>query len=235
MLPNLSFRPPGTQGRSRRVQRSGPLPIGKTAIEPVAPPTFMYKRIPAMRLLRRAMDLIGAAILAVLVLPIIVVACAAILLEDGMPLIFHQERVGRAGRIFTIYKLRTMKKAACGTAYKPKAGDSRITRVGSILRKLSIDELPQLFNVLRGDMSIVGPRPEMPFIVRRYEKWQHLRLLAKPGLTCIWQTECRSTVPLDHPRATILDLAYIERASPALDAGLVLRTIGAVFSTRGAR
>jgi lipopolysaccharide/colanic/teichoic acid biosynthesis glycosyltransferase len=128
-----------------------------------------------------------------------------------------------------------MKTTACGEAYKPSPGDSGITRVGAILRKTSIDELPQLYNVVRGDMSIVGPRPEMPFIVRRYETWQHLRLLAKPGLTCIWQTECRSTVPLEHPLATLMDLAYIERASPAVDAGLVLKTIGVVLSARGAR
>jgi lipopolysaccharide/colanic/teichoic acid biosynthesis glycosyltransferase len=204
-------------------------------VEPSAPQVFIYKRSPAARRLRRAADVMCALALGVLAVPFVLLACVAIFLEDGKPLIFRQKRVGQFGRLFTIYKLRTMKTAVCGEAYKPAAGDSGITRVGAILRKLSIDELPQLFNVLRGDMSIVGPRPEMPFIVRRYEKWQHLRLLANPGLTCIWQTECRSTVPLDHPRATMMDLAYIERASPAVDAGLVFRTFGAVFSRRGAR
>jgi lipopolysaccharide/colanic/teichoic acid biosynthesis glycosyltransferase len=200
-----------------------------------APPVFVYKRSPASRHFRRAADIIGALLLGAIALPILLAACIAIFLDDGAPFIFRQRRVGRFGRLFTIYKLRTMKKTACTDAYKPSSGDAGITHAGAILRKLSIDELPQLFNVLRGDMSIVGPRPEMPFIVRRYQKWQHLRLLATPGLTCIWQTECRSTIPLDHPRATMMDLAYIERASPAVDAGLVLRTIGAVFSTRGAR
>jgi lipopolysaccharide/colanic/teichoic acid biosynthesis glycosyltransferase len=200
-----------------------------------APKIFVYRGSPAARRLRRVADVIGGIALGVIAAPIVFVACAAIYLEDGAPFVFRQKRVGQFGRIFTIFKLRTMRTTACGEAYKPKAGDSGITRVGAILRKFSIDELPQLVNVLRGDMSIVGPRPEMPFIVRRYEKWQHLRLLAKPGLTCIWQTECRSTVPLDHPRATMMDLEYIERASPSLDAGLVLRTFAAVFSTRGAR
>lgn len=199
-----------------------------------APPIFIYRRSRADRN-RRIVDLIGAVTLGVLTLPILLVALLAIYIEDGKPLIFRQRRVGRFGRLFTIYKLRTMKTSVCGEAHKPSPGDSGITRVGAILRRLSIDELPQLFNILRGDMSIVGPRPEMPFIVRRYEKWQHLRLLAKPGLTCIWQTQCRSTVPLDHPRATTMDLEYIERASPAVDAELILRTFGAVFSARGAR
>lgn len=199
-----------------------------------APPIFTYKRSRADRN-RRIVDLFGAVALGTLTLPILLVALLAIFLEDGRPLIFRQRRVGRFGRLFTIYKLRTMKASACGEAHKPSPGDSGITRVGTILRRFSIDELPQLFNILCGDMSIVGPRPEMPFIVRRYEKWQHLRLLANPGLTCIWQTQCRSTVPLDHPRATTMDLEYIERASPAVDAELILRTFGAVFSARGAR
>lgn len=167
--------------------------------------------------------------------PIVLLACLAIYCDDGKPFVFRQVRVGRFGRLFTIYKLRTMKKTTCVEAYKPNGGDSGITRVGAVLRKFSVDELPQVFNVLRGDMSLVGPRPEMPFIVRRYEKWQHLRLLANPGLTCIWQTKCRSEVPLDHPLATKMDLAYIERASFGFDAALMLRTIGAVISTRGAR
>ncbi len=201
----------------------------------VAPDVFVYRRLSAEGRLRRAVDIAGALVLGMVALPILLFACIAIYVEDGTPFVFRQQRVGQFGRLFTIFKLRTMRAATCGEAYKPKRGDSRITRVGAVLRKLSIDELPQLFNVLRGDMAIVGPRPEMPFIVRRYENWQHLRLLAKPGLTCIWQAKCRSTVPLDHPRATLMDLDYIERASPAMDTELILRTIGAVFSTRGAR
>ena len=199
-----------------------------------APKIFVYVQTRTDRY-RRTLDLIGAIVLGAIALPILLLACIAIFFEDGKPLVFRQTRVGRFGRLFTIYKLRTMKKTVCGDAYKPSADDSGVTRVGAILRKSSVDELPQLFNVLRGEMSIVGPRPEMPFIVRRYEKWQHLRLLVNPGLTCIWQTQCRSTVPLDHPRATTMDLEYIERASPAVDAELILRTFGAVFSARGAR
>jgi lipopolysaccharide/colanic/teichoic acid biosynthesis glycosyltransferase len=195
---------------------------------------YNYSRAQANRI-RRIADFIGALVLGIFAAPILLAACVAIYLEDGAPLIFRQRRVGRFGRLFTIYKLRTMKRTASSESYKPNAGDSGITHVGAFLRRFSVDELPQLSNVLRGEMSIVGPRPEMPFIVRRYQRWQHLRLLANPGLTCIWQTECRSTVPLDDPRATLMDLDYIKRASPAVDAALVLRTIGAVFSARGAR
>ena len=184
--------------------------------------------------LRRAFDIAGALIGIVIFAPIVAVAAVAILLEDGGPIFFTQKRVGRYERLFSIYKLRTMRKEKCFDALSPRtSNDDRITRVGRILRKYSIDEFPQLINVVRGEMSIVGPRPEMPFIVRRYERWQHLRHLVRPGITCIWQARYRSTIPLEKPEATHLDLEYIRQASPLTDSMLIVQTITAVFSARG--
>jgi lipopolysaccharide/colanic/teichoic acid biosynthesis glycosyltransferase len=188
-----------------------------------------------MRRVRRAVDIILAAPLLLLSAPVVALAAIAILLEDGGPVIFVQHRVGRFERLFVMYKLRTMKKAACEDRVSPtSAGDDRITRVGRILRRASIDEIPQLLNVLRGDMSLIGPRPEMGIILGRYEAWQHLRHLISPGLTCIWQSTVRSTIPLHRPEATELDLDYIRRASPLLDGAILLRTVNSLVSQKGA-
>jgi lipopolysaccharide/colanic/teichoic acid biosynthesis glycosyltransferase len=185
--------------------------------------------------IRRAVDVLVTLLLLVVATPIVMFACLAILVEDGAPVFFTQRRAGRFERTFTIYKLRTMRKELCGDRPSPThVGDSRITTVGSFLRKASIDELPQLFNVLRGDMTIVGPRPEMPVIIRGYERWQHLRHLVTPGITCIWQATCRSRIPLNHPDATALDIDYIQRASPTLDGALLIRTFLSVVLQRGA-
>lgn len=184
---------------------------------------------------RRVMDVILATLGLCLVAPVLFVAAIVIAAEDGFPIVFAQQRVGRFERLFTMYKLRTMKKNQCYDSASPaSAHDARVTRAGKWLRKLSIDELPQLVNVIRGDMSLVGPRPEMPFIVKRYERWQHLRHLAKPGLTCIWQTSCRSEIALNKPEATMMDLEYIKTASPATDGALLLKTFATVFSSHGA-
>jgi len=197
--------------------------------------TLIYRENRATRRLRRAIDAVLAGTLLLLTAPIVAIACLAIFLEDGGPVIFTQRRAGRFERMFTIYKLRTMKLAACGDRPSPTSGaDDRITRVGRFIRKTSIDELPQLLNVVLGDMSLIGPRPEMAIILRRYQTWQHLRHLVAPGITCIWQTSCRSTVPLDRPEATALDLAYIETASPLLDGLLLLRTVAKVVNPKGA-
>jgi lipopolysaccharide/colanic/teichoic acid biosynthesis glycosyltransferase len=189
-------------------------------------PNLVYRENRGLRRMRRAVDITVAVCALLVAAPVIALACAAIFLEDGGPVFFLQRRAGRFERMFTIYKLRTMRLDACEDRPSPTAGtDPRITATGRILRKTSIDELPQLFNVLRGDMSLIGPRPEMPLMVGRYESWQHLRHLISPGITCIWQTTCRSTVPLHRPQATALDLAYIERASPLLDARLLASTV----------
>ncbi len=197
--------------------------------------TIVYRERKVHRVLRRGSDVIAATLALLIALPILLLAVIAIKLDDGGPVFFLQKRVGRFEALFTIYKLRTMRPALCGDRLSPHgSGDIRVTRVGKWLRKLSIDELPQLLNVLLGDMSLVGPRPEMPFIVDGYERWQHLRHLVTPGITGLWQTKCRSTVPLYRPEATTLDLEYIKRKSPLFDIVLIGRTFASLISTRGA-
>lgn len=194
-----------------------------------------FRENASFRRLQRGFDLLVALIALVASAPVLLVAAAAIRVEGPGPVFFRQRRVGRYGRYFMLYKLRTMHADLCGDGLKPEGShDPRITRVGRVLRRTSIDELPQLFNVIRGDMAIVGPRPEQPFLVQRYEKWQHLRHLIKPGITGLWQITCRSTVPLHEPEATHLDLEYIRTASLATDSRIVLRTVGALLFAHGA-
>jgi lipopolysaccharide/colanic/teichoic acid biosynthesis glycosyltransferase len=162
--------------------------------------------------LKRAVNLAGSSILLVASAPVFFAAALAIVVDDGFPIFFRQLRVGRFGRHFTMYKLRTMRKG------RVDAMSPRITRVGYWLRKWSVDELPQLLNVLRGEMTFVGPRPEMPFIVNHYEPWQHLRHLVTPGITGLWQARLRTTVPQHLPEATMLDIEYVRRASSLTDA-----------------
>lgn len=201
----------------------------------VPPTALIFRENIAYNRLRRGFDLLGATIALALAAPILLLAAAAILFEDGSPVLFHQRRVGRFGRLFTIYKLRTMRKERCEDGFSPTSGrDPRITRIGYWLRRLSIDELPQLVNIARGDMAFVGPRPEMPFLVQDYQSWQHLRHLVTPGITGFWQTTCRSTVPLHLPEATLLDLDYIRKASHSTDAAVILKTFRMLFSTKGA-
>ncbi len=199
-----------------------------------APHGFTYRPKRAHELARRALDLTVGSIALLVALPVMAIAAVLIKLDDGGPILFCQRRVGRYGKLFVIYKFRTMRSDSCSDALKPATTtDSRVTRVGRYLRKLSIDELPQLFNVLRGDMALVGPRPEMPFIVRQYQPWQHMRHLATPGITGLWQVTSRKTVPLQRPEATALDIEYIRTASMATDFSLLFRTVGSLLSTRG--
>ena len=154
-------------------------------------------------------------------------------------------RCGLNGRHFTLVKFRTMETKAeerlleiahlnemTGPVFKA-ARDPRLTAVGRLLRRLSVDELPQLWNVIVGDMSLVGPRPPLPEEVSRYEPWQRRRLSMKPGLTCLWQVSGRSE--LDFDRWMALDLKYIDTWSPLLDFKILLKTVPAVLSGRGAR
>jgi lipopolysaccharide/colanic/teichoic acid biosynthesis glycosyltransferase len=196
---------------------------------------LVYRRRRGRERVGRLIDILVACSAFALLWPVMAAAALGVAIEDRGPILFKQRRVGRYGRLFTIYKLRTMCVARCADGLKPRdAADPRITRIGRVLRRTSIDELPQLFNVISGDMAIVGPRPEMPFVVRGYEPWQHLRHLVKPGITGLWQTTCRSTVPLEHPEATKLDLDYIRRASLGTDAYIIARTVVALVSARGA-
>jgi lipopolysaccharide/colanic/teichoic acid biosynthesis glycosyltransferase len=161
------------------------------------------------------------------------------------PILFRQERIGRDGEPFTMMKFRCMVEdaeqqreellRASGTTdvrmFKMRE-DPRVTRVGRVLRKMSLDELPQFINVLRGDMSLVGPRPPMPEEVRKYDDWHLQRLLIKPGLTGLWQVNGRSNLTFDE--MVRLDLYYAENWSPWLDTKVLLRTIPAVLEGRGA-
>ena len=157
----------------------------------------------------------------------------AIALESKGEIIFKQRRVGRDGKLFTIYKFRTMYQSAPSYSYKPENGhDSRITRVGRLLRKTSLDELPQLVNVLKGDMSLVGPRPEMPFIVNLYEPWQHQRHNVLPGITGYWQVFARSLGPM-HEHGEY-DVYYVKHQSALLDITLMIQTVYSVLTTKGA-
>jgi lipopolysaccharide/colanic/teichoic acid biosynthesis glycosyltransferase len=200
------------------------------------PRIFVFRERRPYRLIRRMTDLVFAPVFLALAAPIVIVAITAILLEDGRPIFHTQRRVGRFGHAFTIFKLRTMRNDLCGDLPSPtSSGDSRVTRIGRILRRLSIDEIPQFVNVIRGDMSLVGPRPELPFRLEQFERWQHLKFLAPPGITGLWQTTThRRMVPNHSPEATAIDLAYVERASVLLDFRLLVNTARAVVFAKGA-
>jgi exopolysaccharide biosynthesis polyprenyl glycosylphosphotransferase len=181
---------------------------------------------------KRVFDLVCASAGLLLAAPLL--AWVALRLwQSGQPPWFAHERIGRDGRPFRMYKLRTLHADAGAYEEAPRgASDPRITRYGRWLRATSIDELPQLWNVLRGEMSIVGPRPEMPFVVERYDAWQRRRLTVKPGITGLWQILGRKDLPM-HENLQY-DFYYIRNRSLALDASILLRTVGAVWSRRGA-
>jgi lipopolysaccharide/colanic/teichoic acid biosynthesis glycosyltransferase len=161
--------------------------------------------------------------------PVLGIAALAVKLADGGPVLYRQSRVGRDGRGFDLLKLRTMVVDAerQGAGYAVDRDDPRITRVGRVLRRLSIDELPQLWNVLRGDMSLVGPRPTLRYQVERYDERQRHRLDVKPGLTGWAQVHGRAALPWDE--RIELDLWYVEHRSPWLDLKILARTPLALF------
>ena len=214
---------------------------------------------------KRLLDLAGAALALVLLAPLMAVVAAAVAASSPGPVVFRQVRLGRGGAPFVFYKFRTMTHGSddavhrdfvarliAGTPARTASGagvpgepaqdrggfklqdDPRVTTLGRFLRRTSLDELPQLFNVLRGDMSLVGPRPPIPYEARHYRAW-HLRRLAqvKPGITGPWQVAGRSQVPFDE--MVRMDLRYVAHASLGLDLLLLARTVGVVFSGRGAR
>jgi exopolysaccharide biosynthesis polyprenyl glycosylphosphotransferase len=183
--------------------------------------------------IKRVVDVVGASIGLMLLGPVMLWCARRIVRESPGPAIFQQERVGRDGKIFQIQKFRTMYADVECYAVAPKDGsDSRITPFGRFLRITSLDELPQLFNVLKGEMSLVGPRPEMPFIVEAYDDWQRRRLSVKPGITGLWQILGRKDLPM-HENLQY-DFYYIRNRSLGQDLAIMVRTVGAVFSRRGA-
>ena len=167
-----------------------------------------------------------------LLLPVLVLAVVAVRLSSRGPAIFRQERVGQNGECFMLYKLRTMTIDSPTFGLKPICfDDDRITPVGRFLRRSSIDELPQLFNVLRGDMSLVGPRPEQPFLVEQYEDWQRKRLSVSPGMTGWWQVNGRKQPMHEYVDE---DLYYVQNQSLWLDLCILVKTIKVVVNGQGA-
>lgn len=193
---------------------------------------------------KRLLDLTGSLLGLCMISPLLLLIAGAIKFEDGGPIFFRQIRIGHGGREFSFYKFRSMSVDAerqreelrseqghHSLRFKMKS-DPRVTRTGRWLRRFSLDEVPQLWNVLRGEMSLVGPRPALPEEVRNYDSYQHRRLAVAPGVTCTWQVEGRSDVPFE--QQVEMDLAYIAARSLALDAKLLARTLPAVLSGRGA-
>jgi exopolysaccharide biosynthesis polyprenyl glycosylphosphotransferase len=223
--------------RKTEIDQIGALPMIRLFREPLSN---------AARITKRAFDLIIALVALALLSPIWLVIALLIKLDSKGAVFYKQERVGMDGRLFLFYKFRTMRAGAddashreylkqyiageaetnLGDAEKPVYklhGDSRITRLGRVLRRLSLDELPQLLNVLRGEMSIVGPRPPIPYEVEAYELWHRKRLDMKPGLTGLWQVSGRNRLPFEE--MVRLDLFYIENWSLLLDLRIILRTL----------
>jgi lipopolysaccharide/colanic/teichoic acid biosynthesis glycosyltransferase len=199
-------------------------------------------RDPLYQAAKRALDIAGAALLLVLTAPITLSVLAVLTVTTRGRPFFAQQRVGFCGRLFRMYKFRTMRLDAeqvqshvsneqDGPAFKNRR-DPRVTRLGRFLRSFSIDELPQLVNVLKGEMSLVGPRPPIAKEVAQYEPWQYRRLAVKPGLTCVWQVSGRCEVGFnDWVR---MDIRYLSNQSLRTDLKLLAKTPLSVLSRRGA-
>jgi lipopolysaccharide/colanic/teichoic acid biosynthesis glycosyltransferase len=186
-----------------------------------------------VRVLRRAIDILVSAAALSLSAPLLALAMLAIRLESPGSVIYRQRRVGQAGRPFDLFKLRTMVDGAehIGAGLAIDAGDSRITRVGALLRRTSLDELPNLLNVLRGEMSLIGPRPTLPVQVEQYTERQRLRLAVKPGITGWAQVNGRAALPWSE--RIELDIYYVEHRSIALDLKILSRTPAMVLAGAG--
>lgn len=201
-------------------------------IQPKEGPVYLF--------FKRAMDIIGSLCGIILLSPLLIIVALAIKIEDPKgSVFFSQQRCGKDNKLFPMYKFRSMVSNAeelleelmehnemDGPVFKIKE-DPRITRVGKFIRKTSIDELPQLFNILRGDMSIVGPRPAIPHEVAEYSDYHKQRLLVKPGLTCIWQVSGRNSIGFEEWMD--MDLEYIEKRNLWMDIKLIFKTVGVLF------
>ncbi len=195
-----------------------------------------------VKLLKPLFDRVVAALVLLATLPIMILCAVAVRISLGSHIFFAQERVGKNGRRFYVYKFRTMhhdRRARPAGWDGPERRlthksehDPRLTGVGRFLRKWSLDELPQLWNVLRGDMSIVGPRPELPLIVDSYTGWEHARHKVKPGLTGLWQVSARGTGRPMHEHVGV-DIEYVAGISARLDARILARTPMALLTKRG--
>jgi len=181
----------------------------------------------------RLLDIVGSLTILGLTLPVMLVTSLLIKLTSRGPILYKQERVGKNGRLFTLYKFRTMINDAekhIGPVWAAK-DDDRITPIGRILRRMRLDELPQLCNILRGEMSLVGPRPERPYFVARHKALQGLRLSVKPGLTGLAQV--RSSYDLKPTHKVKYDCLYIQRRSLLLNIYILLQTVPVLLARRG--
>ncbi len=196
-------------------------------------------------LIKRIIDILASVCGIILLLPLFILVGICIKLEDPQgKVFFSQERVGKEGKIFRMYKFRSMvhnaeellkdlqdKNEQTGPVFKIE-NDPRITNIGKYIRKTSIDELPQLFNVLKGEMSLVGPRPPLTREVEQYDEYQMQRLLVKPGLTCIWQVSGRNSIGFDE--WIEMDLEYLRTRSLWLDIKLIFKTVFVLFGDKNA-
>jgi lipopolysaccharide/colanic/teichoic acid biosynthesis glycosyltransferase len=199
---------------------------------------------PFERQVKRVFDLLVGTVTLVVMLPLMAAVAVAICLDSPGPAVIRQQRVGEQGKLFWMYKFRSMVKdaesrlaqavkiSADGRLQHKYPDDPRVTRVGRFIRSTSLDELPQLINVLKGEMSLVGPRPELPWIVEQYEPWQWRRFAVPQGITGWWQINGRSDKPMHWH--TEEDLFYIQNRSLLLDIQILWRTLGAVAKRRGA-
>lgn len=206
-------------------------------IQPKEGPIYLF--------FKRAMDIIGSLCGIILLSPLLIIVALAIKIEDPRgSIFFSQQRCGKDNKLFPMYKFRSMVSNAeelleelmehnemDGPVFKIKE-DPRITRVGKFIRKTSIDELPQLFNILIGHMSIVGPRPAIPHEVAEYSHYHKQRLLVKPGLTCIWQVSGRNSIGFEEWMD--MDLEYIEKRNLWMDIKLIFKTVGVLFGDENA-
>ncbi|MBU3179823.1 sugar transferase [Clostridium psychrophilum] len=207
--------------------------------------TYEYKKNIGYFILKRIIDILGALCGLLVISPVMIIVAIWIKIDSKGPVFFAQNRVGRNGKKFVMYKFRSMctdaevllgklkkENEMSGPMFKMK-DDPRITKVGKFVRKTSIDELPQLFNILKGDMSLVGPRPSLPKEVVQFTSFQKRRLVAKPGLTCYWQVNGRSDVSFEQWMK--MDVEYIEDRNTWLDITLIFKTVGVLFGDEGAR
>ena len=193
---------------------------------------------------KRAIDIIGAGSGLLLLSPVIAIVACAVKFTSKGPIFFSQKRVGKNGKIFEMYKFRSMvvnaeelkeklahQNEMSGPMFKMK-DDPRVTKIGKFIRKTSIDELPQLWNVLKGDMSLVGPRPSLPKEVKQFENWMYKRLTVKPGLTCYWQVSGRNNI--DFEDWMKLDIIYVNERNLWIDIKLIFKTVLVLFGDKNA-
>lgn len=216
----------------------------KTVLETVESDAIEVKTSKIYLFIKRVIDITGSLAGLILLSPLLIIVGILIKIESKGPIIFSQNRIGMNGEVFKMYKLRSMVANAeelkgklmeenemSGPMFKIK-DDPRITKVGRFIRKTSIDELPQLLNVLKGEMSLVGPRPSLIEEVLEFDPWMKKRLMVKPGLTCYWQVMGRNNI--DFYRWMLLDIKYVETRSILVDIKLIIKTFFVLFGDKNA-